>query len=180
MLTIRKTGRQDQQTQTLRVVASLMLFVGFVPTATATIGDGTTAGNLRTNAAVTPKIGGVDQASLISTDDLWDLSAEVDTIAATRRAYFLYSDGTFDAGVDTIGTDVEALQQLPAFDEAKSIVGVYVAGPATDFDDAGGLAAQGTISNQVPAGAFIGIPNTTSDPAKGGYVVPQGIVLGPV
>lgn len=120
------------------------------------IGDGTTAGHLRTNAAVVPAVDGVPNATLASTDDLWDLSAEVDTAAATFRAYWLYVDGanaaTFVAGSDS-SSEVNALRSLPALDATKSIVGVYVAGAATDFNDAGGLDAQGSIFDRVPDGA---------------------------
>ena len=175
---IRRTAEQDQHFAIAAIVFSTVLYVGFVPTASAVIGDGTTAGNLRTTAAVTPKIGGVDQASLISTDDHWDLSAEVDTAAATRRAYFLYSDGTFDAGTDVLGTDADALALLPAYDGAKSVLGVYIAGPATDFDAVGGLAAQGVIEDQVPNGVWIGVPAANGKPNR--YVKPEPHELTPV
>jgi hypothetical protein len=175
---IRGTAEQTQHTQLASVLFSLVLLVGFVPTASAAIGNGTTAGNLRTTAAVTPRIAGVDQASLVATDDLWDLSAEVDTIAGTRRAYWLYSDGTFVAGADILGADADALALLPAYDAAKSVLGVYIAGPLTDFDDAGGLAAQGTIADQVPDGAYVGVPARDGKPNT--YVAPGPHAIVPV
>lgn len=122
------------------------------------IGNGTTAGTLRTNASVVGHVAGVDFTKA-STDDLWDLSSETDTAAATFRAYWLYVNAagtaSFAAGSD-VASAAAALASLPAPDAAKCVFGVYVAGAATDFDDAGGLAAQGTVYNGVPAGAKIG------------------------
>uniref|UniRef100_UPI00261DAF36 hypothetical protein n=1 Tax=uncultured Nocardioides sp. TaxID=198441 RepID=UPI00261DAF36 len=43
-----------------------------------------------------------------------------------------------------------------ALDGTKAVVGVFVAAPECDFDDAGGLAAQGTIHDGIPEGAALG------------------------
>ena len=45
-------------------------------------------------------------------------------------------------------------------DVTKSVIGVYTAGPDTDFDGAAGLAAQGTIDDGVP----VGVPGKASAP----------------
>jgi hypothetical protein len=119
------------------------------------IGNGTTAGRLRTTAATPFKVDG-KQKSKASTDDLWNLSAETDTIAAEYRAYWLYVDASgtasFAAGSNATSA-AAALAALPARSLSKAVFGVFVAGPETDFDDAGGLSAQGTIHDDVPAGA---------------------------
>lgn len=119
------------------------------------IGDGTTAGRLRTNASVTGRVAGTD-VTKASTDDLWNLAAETDTTASQYRAYWLFVDA---AGTATIGAGsnqasaAAALANLPDLVETKCVFGAYVADPSCDFDDAGGLAAQGTVYNGIPAGA---------------------------
>lgn len=128
------------------------------------IGNGTTAGNLRTTASMDYRVAGV-QKTKASTDDLWDLSGETDTAAGEYKAYWLLLDGSgaasFAAG--TVATSAAlALAALPAHsDVTKAIAGVFVADPSCDFDDAGGLAAQGTVHDAIPAGANIGVPGET-------------------
>jgi hypothetical protein len=119
------------------------------------IGNGTTAGRLRTTAATAFKCDG-KQKSKASTDNLWNLSAETDTIAAEYRAYWLYVDASGTASIaagSNAASEAAALAALPARSLTKAVFGVFIAGPETDFDDAGGLAAQGTIYDDVPAGA---------------------------
>ena len=48
-----------------------------------------------------------------------------------------------------------ALADLPAPAEDKCILGAFVADPACDFNDAGGLEAQGTVYDAIPAGAAL-------------------------
>jgi hypothetical protein len=113
------------------------------------IANGGTAGRLRTTATVAFRVAG-SLYSKASTDDLWNLSAETDTIADQYRAYYLYLDAS---GTATIGagsnaaTLAAAIAALPDVAATKAVIGVYVAGPETDFDDAGGLSSQGTIYN---------------------------------
>lgn len=141
----------------MRELAGLNLRINFSHDGVPAIGNGGTAGRLRTNAAVVGKVAGV-AFEKASTDDLWNLSAETDTPASTFRAYWLYVNAagtaSFAAGTNA-SSAANALAALPAPDEAKCIFGVYVAGAATDFDAAGGLAAQGTIYNTIPAGASL-------------------------
>lgn len=119
------------------------------------ISNGGTAGRLRTTATAAFTVAG-SLYSKASTDDLWNLSAETDTIADQYRAYYLYLDAS---GTATIGAGsnaaslAAAVAALPDVPATKSVIGTYVAGPETDFDDAGGLAAQGTIYNGYPAAA---------------------------
>ncbi len=126
------------------------------------IANGTTDGKLKTVNAVDFQIDGV-KFTKAGTDDLWDLTGEVDTIAAEFRAYWLYLDSS---GVATIvagttkTTEALAKAALPALDLTKSVIGVYTAGPTTDFDGAAGLAAQGTIDDGVP----VGVPGKASQP----------------
>lgn len=155
-MNVRKTGGRSELDTYADILRGVMYRTQSSCAASPGIGNGTTAGNLRTTAAVVPNVNGVPNASLASTDDLWDLSAETDTGAAEFRAYWLYVDnanaGSFVAG--TAGTtEAAALQALPALDASKSIVGAYVAGVATDFNAAGGLDAQGTAFDRVPDGA---------------------------
>lgn len=163
--TVRKVGGREELDQLWQATASLIMLAAFSHGAATAIGNGTTAGRLRTNASVTGKIAGVD-VTKASTDNLWDLSAEAATGAAAYRAYWLYINAAGAASV-AAGADAAsaagALAALPAHDEAKCIVGVFVAGPSTNFANA--LAAQGTIHNGIPAGVPCGVPRKT-------YIVP--------
>ena len=152
--------------QTLRntVGPSLAAIVGYVNALVLTqafstqedpgIVDGTTDGNLQTGNAVDFTVDGF-RYNKAATDDLFDLSGETDTIAAEYRAYWLYLDAagtaTIAAGANSID-EASALLSLPDLDETQSVIGVYIAGPATDFDGAAGLAAQGTVYDGIPAG----------------------------
>jgi hypothetical protein len=155
-MNVRRTGGRNELDIYSNVLRGLMYRLLSSCQVLPAIANGSTAGNLQTVAAVTPLVDGVPNASLVATDDLWDLSAETDTAAAKFRAYWLYvsaaNAASFVAGSD-MGTAADALRTLPLLNPALSIIGVYVAGVATDFDDAGGLAAQGTIHDRVPDGA---------------------------
>jgi hypothetical protein len=113
----------------------------------ADVGDGSTAGTLRTSQIADYRIGGTLYRKA-ATDDLWDLSGETDTDGSTYRAYYLYLDAAGTASIGA-GTDAAsaalALAALPSVPSAKSVCGVFVAGVSCDFDDAGGLEAQGTV-----------------------------------
>lgn len=124
------------------------------------IGDGTTAGTLRTTATAGFRVGQFE-FSKASTDDLWDLSAETDTTAAQHRAYWLLLDSSGAASIASgaNATSAElALQALPDLDGTKAVIGVFVAAPSCDFNDAGGLAAQGTVYDGIPSGVPCGVP----------------------
>lgn len=117
------------------------------------IGNGGTAGRLRTNAAVTYRIGGTLYTKA-STDDLWNLSAQTDTTGAQYRAFWLYLDSSGTATIaagENAASAALAIAALPAVTSTKAVVGCFVAGLSTDFDAAGGLAAQGTIYNGWPS-----------------------------
>lgn len=119
------------------------------------VGNGGTAGRLRTNATVSYSVAG-SHYSKASTDDLWNLSAETNTTGAQYRAYYLYLDASGTASIgagSNAATAAAAIAALPDVPATKSVLGTYVAGPSTDFDAAGGLAAQGTIYNGYPAAA---------------------------
>jgi uncharacterized protein len=128
-------------------------------TASATVGvaNGTTAGKLKLAGDAEFCIAGTVYKKA-ATDDLWDLSAETDTTGAQYRAYWLYlnSSGTASVGAGTnAASAAAALLALPAITATKAVIGVYVAGLSTNFDDAGGLAAQGTIYNGFPGNAAV-------------------------
>lgn len=117
------------------------------------LADGTTDGKIKTTASVTTKIKGASYTKG-ATDDLWDLSGETDTDGTHYRAYWLYLDSagtaTVAAGTDALTSETVAIAALPAIDATKCVVGVYVAGPSTDFNGAAGLDAQGTLYNGWP------------------------------
>ncbi len=148
---------------------SLQMRVAFSASGAPAIGNGTTAGNLRTTASTPFTIAG-QAFTKASTDDLWDLSGETDTTASQYRAYWLYLDSSGTASIvagTNAGTAAAALLALPLPSDTLSVGGVFVADPSCDFDAAGGLAAQGTIYNGVAPGAYIGV-----DGVADGFVVP--------
>ena len=166
--TVRKTGGRSEINALWQLAAYTAVLSHFSTPLSGAIGNGTTAGNLRTTAITEPHVAGLRNADLASSDDFWDLSGETDTTATEFRAYWLYVDNansaSFVAGAAS-PNELQALGALPAHDETKSILGVFVAGVSTDFDDAGGLAAQGTIFDQPAPGANVG--------GVGGYTAPQ-------
>lgn len=157
MANVPKNGRRAELDQIIQGVNALNLQINHGPVQSGAIGNGGTAGRLRTTAAITFRLAGLALAKA-STDNLWNLSAQTDTIAAQRRAFWLYLDAsgtaTIAAGTNAGNTDALALAALPAIDLTKSVIGVFVAGPLTNFDDAGGLAAQGTIYDGIPSAAL--------------------------
>ena len=78
--------------------------------------------------------------------------------ASKYRAYWLLLDSSGVASVAG-GADQDsealALADLPTLDGAKSVMGVFVAGPATDFTAA--LAAQGDIYDGLVDGIPVGV-----------------------
>lgn len=168
---VRKTGGRDELDQLWAARNSLMMLTCLsVLGLAAAIGNGTTAGRLRTNASVDFRIG-AGRYTLASTDNAWNLSGQAATPAATYRAVWLLVDA---AGATSIaaGTDqasvAAALRALPELDGTKAVAGVFVAGPATNFANA--LAAQGTIHNGIPDGVPCGVPRHV-------YTVPSVISL---
>ncbi|MCI0346684.1 MAG: hypothetical protein L0221_14770, partial [Chloroflexi bacterium] len=128
------------------------------------LADGTTDGKIKTANAVSFRIKGAIYTKA-ATDDLWDLTLEVDTDATHYRAYWLYLDASgtasFAAGTDALTDEATAIAALPAITATKSVIGVFVAGPSTDFDGAAGLDSFGTFYNGFPAAYTM----TASDPA---------------
>ena len=151
MNTQRKTGGRAELGALWAMVNGLVL-LAFSTQKDPGIDDGTTAGKLKTTASVDYRIAGFEHTKA-GTDDLWNLSGETDTDASSYRAYWLYLDASGTASVAK-GTDKTtaalALGALPDLDETKSIIGVYVAEPSTDFNAVGGLATQGDIPDGVP------------------------------
>jgi hypothetical protein len=139
----------DGGTTWKNVLRRIVEHIDHAATNSGSIGNGSTAGRLRTNATVNYRVAGT-LYSKSSTDDLWNLSAETNTSGAQYRAYYLYLDAS---GTATIGAGsnaasaAAAIAALPDVAATKAVIGVYVAGLSTDFDGAGGLAAQGTVYN---------------------------------
>jgi hypothetical protein len=156
----RKTGGRAEMDQQWAVMNILTMLLCFSSLSASAIGNGTTAGRLRTTATTAFRIGNKEY-SKASTDDLWNLAAETNTIAAQYRAYWLYLDSSGAASIaagSNAASAALALKALPNITVTKSVIGVYVAGPSTDFDAGGGLAAQGTIHNGIPDGVPTGVP----------------------
>lgn len=162
-MAIRRTitsGRSEADALWARF-ASLNLLANFSTRSAPGITDGTTAGKLKTVATAAYTIAGLSY-SKSATDDLWDLTAETDTGEDVYRAYWLLLDSTGAASIaagEDAASAADALRALPALDGTKSVLGVYVAGPETDFTAA--LDAQGDIHDGIPDGAPIGVPGHT-------------------
>lgn len=152
-----------------QLLASLWYASFFSTFGSGAIGNGTTAGRLRTTASATGRVAGVE-VTKASTDDLWNLSGETALAAGQYRAYWLYVNaaGTASIAAGSIAsTAAAALLALPDLAEDKCVLGAYVAGPSTNFTAA--LAAQGTIYNRIPDGAML--------PGDVVYVTPQQLTL---
>ena len=130
LLLIRRTGQRSELDRVSQLLASLALLLNYSTQGDANIGNGTTAGRLRTNATAAYRIG-TGAFSKPSTDNLWNLSAQTDTAAGEYKAFWLLLDGSL-AGSIAAGTAqasaVDALAALPALDGTKAVVGVFVAG----------------------------------------------------
>lgn len=154
MPSVRKTAPHREELDALIRQHNLRLTDENGPLSLPVIGNGTTAGRLRTTGSTTFRING-QLYSKASTDDLWNLSALTNVGAGVYRGVALCIS---DAGVATIvaGTanaDAEAAARaaLALVPSTVAVLGVYIAGPSTDWDDAGGLAAQGEIRVGRPA-----------------------------
>lgn len=163
MAAIRKTGRRSELDAAWKLINRL-LYGMYAAVSSGAIGNGTTAGRLRTTASADFAVAGL-RYTKASTDDLWNLEGETATGAAEHRAYWLYLNAAGAASVAAgagAASAADAVAVLPALDTTKSVLGVYVAGPSTNFANA--LAAQGTIYNGVPAGVP-GVSDAAIEPA---------------
>jgi len=154
---IRRTGKRAELDAIHCWLATFQIQAQFSAQTDPGIGDAGTAGYLR-NTATTEFASGQFRYSKASTDDLWDLSGETDTTATQYRAYWLLLDSAGTASIaagSNAQSAADTLRALPDLDGTKSVIGVYVADPSCDFDDAGGLAAQGTVYDGLPDGANI-------------------------
>ena len=118
----------------------------------AAVANATTNGKLKTTNPADFRVAGAIYHK-DATDNLWDLTGQSATDGTHYRAFWLYLDASgtasIAAGTDALTSAANALAALPAVDSTKSVIGVYVAGPSTNFANA--LAAQGTIYNGWPA-----------------------------
>lgn len=111
--------------------------------------NGSTAGNIKTGNAVDYRHDG-QLYTKAATDDLWDLSGETDTGGSDYRAYSLELNASGTASFQSSGNQTSAALALANLPLGSSRIGVFIADPSCDFDDAGGLAAQGTYYNGSP------------------------------
>lgn len=153
-LSVRRTGSIDQ------IEAAFYLLQSWANACLtyATVANGTTAGKLKTTSTISFKVDSQIYTKA-NTDDLWTLSA-IATLGANQfRAVTLYLDAAGTATIDT-GTIVTntnatagklaALAACPVLPADKCIIGVFVAGPLTNFSNA--LSSQGTIYHGIPTG----------------------------
>lgn len=153
-LSVRRTGGIDQ----LDAVMGLHQAWANAVMGYATIANGTTNGKLKTTSTVAYKVDS-QVYTKAATDDLWTLSAIATMSANQYRAITLYIDASGTASIDTgtvvTNTDatagkLAALAACPVLPATKSIFGVFVAGPSTNFANA--LSSQGTIYHGIPTG----------------------------
>lgn len=142
----------------VRQLRSLTRRLANAPTTSPALADGTTAGNVKVGQDFTVSIGGVlTELAASGLDDAWDLSGETNTDASSWRAYALLvtssgADG-FVAGADIADTGnaaADTRSAIAAIDEADiatthAVVGYFIAGPSTDFDDENGLSNNATV-----------------------------------
>ncbi len=86
------------------------------------------------------------------TDNLWDLTGQASTDGTHYRAIWLYLDagGTASIGAGTDQTSLGvAINNLPALDNTKSVIGCFIASPSCNFANA--LTAQGLVVNGWPS-----------------------------
>jgi len=116
------------------------------------LANATVAGKIKNTAILTYSVVNGKGKSVFYTkaitDNLWNLAAEIDTDGTHFRAYWLLLDAagaaTFLASTNELSAAL-AIAALPAVPEGKCAVGRFVAGVSTDFNNAGGLEAQGTL-----------------------------------
>lgn len=121
------------------------------------IADATANGKLKTANPTPYRVDGVVYTEP-ATDPEWDLTGETTMTTGQYKAYWLYVNAAGTASIEagTVATSAAAaLAALPTPSTSKSVFGVYVAGPSTNFANA--LAAQGTIYNGTPSGATGGL-----------------------
>jgi hypothetical protein len=163
VITLKKTGNTRIATYGIAgLIGNLVQFSQNQPKCLtfANIGNGTTAGRLRTNAAISYSINGQIYTKA-STDDFWNLSALTALTATQFRAHALCILANGNAALingPVATTSDAALEGLTwdLIEESRVVVGIYVAGNSTDYTAA--LAAQGTIVHGWPnAPAFVSI-----------------------
>ena len=129
-------------------VASLMSRAQNETKSFSGIDDGTTDGKLKTTVGTNYTADG-RMCNKAATDDLFDLTGEVDTGAGEWRAYWLHlnaAGASFTVAAATSDvSEADAISRLPGPADGVSVIGCYVAGNSCDFDGAAGLAGQGTI-----------------------------------
>jgi hypothetical protein len=151
-LNVRKTARRSELDVYAAQINALKLSLCHATRTNGAIADGTTDGRLQLITAVSFAVDGALK-SKAATDDLWNLAAQTDTADDEYLAYWLYLDASGTATIaagTAAATEALAIAALPEVTLTKSVIGVYVAGPETDFNGAAGLAAQGTIYDGIP------------------------------
>lgn len=123
----------------------------------ANIANATTNGKLKSQNTTGYRIDGV-MYTKAATDNLWDFTGQTTLGASDYKAYRLYLDAAGDPSIEggtAATTAAAALAALPAPSTSKSVIGVFVAGPSTNFANA--LSSQGTIYHGTPSGTVGGL-----------------------
>ena len=167
MPNIRKTGGRSEFDGFAAAIKALWWTNHNAARASGAIANGTTAGKLKTTKDITFALGG-SLYFKATTDDLWTLSglATLSTGQYRATALLLDSSGTASIASGAVAaTAAAALAGLSAsgvLDGTKAVIGVFVAGPSTNYANA--LSGQGTIYNGLPDGVFSGVPITMVAP----------------
>ena len=157
---IRRTwGRITELDRALRALNWGVWAFLFGSVGSAKLAAGTTAGKIKTVAAIDFRIGG-RLFTKAATDDLWDFTGETTLGSGVYKAAILY---TLTAAATSAALALRAVGDLTlgGYVSTKSVIGVYVSTAAQNWAS-GGLG--GTYYNGIPEAAY---SSSASDGAAG-------------
>ena len=166
---IRRTwGRITELDRALRALNWGVWAFLFGSVGSAKLAAGTTAGKIKTVAAIDFRIGG-RLFTKAATDDLWDFTGETTLGSGVYKAAILYLDAsgtatyTLTAAATSAALALRAVGDLTlgGYVSTKSVIGVYVSTAAQNWAS-GGLG--GTYYNGIPEAAY---SSSASDGAAG-------------
>jgi hypothetical protein len=158
---VRESQDKDEFRALTAAINALHARSSFSARTSGVLANATTAGKIKTTVACVFALAGALYSKAI-TDNLWDLTGQTATASGKYRAYHLYLDASGAASISAAptadaSTAAGALALLPAIPDTKSVVGVFVAGPSTDFTAA--PSSQGTLYNGLPDAAYYATVN---------------------
>ena len=155
---IRRTGKRSELDALIAAIQA-NTWVANSALNSGAIANGTTNGKLKTVADVAYRIGGVLYKKT-ATDDLWTLSGLATLSTGQYRATLLLLNTSGTASIASGSVKTTAADALAdaasGLDAAKAVIGVFVAGPSTNYANA--LSGQGTIYNGLPDGVLNALP----------------------